>query len=128
MEAGFYKRTSDGQLHHAPEYVEGQGYILLKTEKDMYTFPVDGWYWFDGAVADSNEGWASPAHSLRIVAPIQLIMDDIGIKMYGWFSINRLPVVNTGTGQVHLYCNEILPEHMGVINNLQGIITIETRP
>jgi hypothetical protein len=47
MEAGFYKLTNDGYLHYAPEYVEGQGYLLLKDEKDNYEYPVDGWEWFD---------------------------------------------------------------------------------
>lgn len=75
---------------------------------------------------DPNEnGWAYPSFSKRIVAPIQLIMDDIGIKMYGWFNLNELPVMKVSESVVHLYCNIILPEHQAIIDNLHGVISIE---
>jgi hypothetical protein len=73
------------------------------------------------------EDWDSSAHLLRIVAPIQLIMDDIGIKMYGWFQLNNLPIVNKIT-TVRLYCNSILPEHQAVVDQLQGVIVVENIP
>jgi len=72
--------------------------------------------------------WQYPTYLKRIVAPIQLILDDIGIKMYGWFTLNKLPVLNLENGYVHLYCNEILPEHQAIIDSLQGVITIQERP
>lgn len=72
--------------------------------------------------------WNYPTYSLRIKAPLQLIMDDIGIKIYGWFSINNLPIVNKGDGYVYLYCNEILQEHTTIINSLSGVVIIETKP
>lgn len=71
--------------------------------------------------------WQYPLYVKRIVAPIQLILDDIGIKMYGWFQLNQLPILKIGTA-VYLYCNEILPEHQAIVDQLQGIIVIETRP
>lgn len=74
------------------------------------------------------DGWEFPKYSKRIVAPIQLIMNDVGIKMYGWFQINNLPVYKTNETTVHLYCNVILPEHQAVVNQLNGVITIEDRP
>jgi len=73
------------------------------------------------------EDWDSPSHLLRIVAPIQLIMDDIGIKIYGWFQLNKLPIVNKIT-TVRLYCNSILPEHQTVVDQLQGVIVVQNRP
>jgi hypothetical protein len=72
--------------------------------------------------------WQYPQYAKRIIAPIQLILDDIGIKMYGWFTLNKLPILNLEQGYVHLYCNEILPEHMEIIDQLQEVITIEQRP
>lgn len=75
----------------------------------------------------SNQDWLYPQLSKRIVAPIQLIMDDTGIKMYGWFQLNNLPIVPLNT-VVHLYCNVVLPEHDAVIDAYGGIITIEDNP
>lgn len=72
-----------------------------------------------------KESWLHPEFEYRIVAPIELIMDDIGIKMYGWFNINKLPVEKVGESVVHLYCNTILPQHQAVIAYLGGVITIE---
>lgn len=46
MTEGFYKYIND-QLFCAPNFVEGNGFLLLKQEKDQYTYPIDGWYWFD---------------------------------------------------------------------------------
>jgi hypothetical protein len=74
------------------------------------------------------ENWNHVEYSLRIKAPIQLIMDDIGIKMYGWFQINNLPVENKNDGYIYLYCNIILPDHQNVIDLFQGVIIIENKP
>lgn len=73
------------------------------------------------------EDWDDTHFSLRIVAPLQLIMDDIGIKMYGWFQINKLTIVRK-LPNVRLYCNSILPEHQAVVDNLQGLIVVQSRP
>jgi hypothetical protein len=45
---GFYKL--DGQLLYGPNFVLNAQYELRKEQKDSYTYPVDGWYWF----ADEN--------------------------------------------------------------------------
>jgi hypothetical protein len=45
--SGFYKVDDDGIFHHAPNFVRAPSYTLLVTEKDAYTYPVDGWIWFD---------------------------------------------------------------------------------
>ena len=71
--------------------------------------------------------WQYPLYAKRIIAPINLILDDVGIKMYGWFQLNQLPILKLGTS-VHLYCNEILPEHQAIVDQLQGIIVVEDRP
>lgn len=46
MTAGFYK-LENGELNYAPTFVEGSGYVLLATEKDNYSYPIYGWWWFD---------------------------------------------------------------------------------
>lgn len=97
--------------------------IILKKENN-------NWTWYFISILDQNEinkttdDWCYPNFSKRIVAPSNLIMDDIGIKMYGWFQINNLPVENVGNF-VHLYCNTILPEHNTIIQNLEGLIQIQ---
>jgi hypothetical protein len=44
--SGFYKLI-DGELETGPTAIEGPGYTLIEQFKDTYTYPVDGWYWFD---------------------------------------------------------------------------------
>jgi hypothetical protein len=73
------------------------------------------------------EDWDDTKFSLRIVAPIELIMDDIGIKMYGWFQVNKFTIVRK-LPHVRLYCNTILPEHQSILDSLQGVVFVENRP
>jgi hypothetical protein len=82
----------------------------------------------DSGFEPVENGWVYPNYEKRIVAPIELIMDDIGIKMYGWFQINELPVHRASDTHVHLYCNVILPEHQAVVDSLGGVITIDDKP
>lgn len=71
--------------------------------------------------------WEHPEYSKRIVAPKQLVMEDIGIKMLGWFQVNGFPIQPVGN-TVHLYCNVILQEHEDIVATLQDIIQIEEIP
>ena len=43
--SGFYKL--DGQLLFGPNFVLNAAYELRRDTKDQYSYPVDGWYWFD---------------------------------------------------------------------------------
>lgn len=74
-----------------------------------------------------NNYWHYTQYAKRIIAPISLIMDDVGVKMYNWFQINKFPILKFGNS-VHLYCNVILPEHQTIVDSLQGVIVIEDRP
>jgi len=47
MEKGFYSVDADGIFHFAPNFVYGPTYILLIEEKDTYTYPLEGWMYFD---------------------------------------------------------------------------------
>lgn len=31
----------------APNFVDAGSFYLVKEEKDSYTYPIGGWYWFD---------------------------------------------------------------------------------
>ena len=42
----FYK-NDNGSLLEAPNYVYGPNFTLSKENKDTYTYPVEGWKWFD---------------------------------------------------------------------------------
>jgi len=68
--------------------------------------------------------WNYPNYQKRIIAPLELIMDDNGIKMYGWFQLNNLPVKTIGNN-VYLYCNVILPQHQVLIDSFGELIIVE---
>ena len=44
--AGFYK-LEDDNWQYAPNFVDAPNYQLFKENKDSYTYPVDGWTWYD---------------------------------------------------------------------------------
>ena len=94
--------------------------------------------------------WTHKDFMKRITAPIELILDDMGIKMYGWFQVNEFPietVVRTITVEspdpdnegetiteevekkfVRLYCQFILPEHQQIADSFGDTIVIEDKP
>ena len=43
--SGFYKL--DGELLFGPHYVLNANYELYRDLHETYTYPTDGWYWFD---------------------------------------------------------------------------------
>ena len=44
--SGFYK-LEDNNWQYAPNFVYGPSYELLRENKDSYTYPVEGWKWYD---------------------------------------------------------------------------------
>lgn len=46
MNSGFYKKDGDN-LIYGPNFVLNKDYELTKENKDSYSYPVDGWVWFD---------------------------------------------------------------------------------
>lgn len=46
MTAGFYKYESE-ILSYGPNFVLNLDYELRAESKDEYTYPIDGWYWFN---------------------------------------------------------------------------------
>lgn len=43
---GFYKLTEEGWAY-APNFICAPDYTLEKELKDTYTYPIDGWNWYD---------------------------------------------------------------------------------
>lgn len=46
MTQGFYK-YENGILSYGPNFVLSLEYELRAESKDEYTYPVDGWHWFN---------------------------------------------------------------------------------
>ena len=46
MNPGFYKIDGE-ELFYGPNFVYGPDFSLIKDNKDTYSYPVEGWYWFD---------------------------------------------------------------------------------
>lgn len=44
--SGFYKVQEDS-LFYGPNAVYNVNFTLLKDLHETYTYPVDGWYWFE---------------------------------------------------------------------------------
>lgn len=44
--SGFYKLEEDNWIH-APNFIYSDDYELKRELKDTYTYPVDGWTWYD---------------------------------------------------------------------------------
>ena len=44
---GFYKYEEDRNYVQHANNVYNAMYTLLRPEKDTYTLPIEGWYWFD---------------------------------------------------------------------------------
>lgn len=64
-------------------------------------------------------------YPLRIIAPKALAL--VYPQIYIWFQINDLPIEKVGD-MMHLYCNEIMPEHQGLIDANSEIISVEQKP
>lgn len=45
MDKGFYK--FDDMLLYAENFVINKDYELFANQKETYSYPVDGWYWFN---------------------------------------------------------------------------------
>jgi len=107
-------------------------YTFVNTSEKLEGVPRELWNAVWTQMGKSEQDievmlWHYPEWAKRIVAPIELILDDTGIKMYGWFQLNSFPVEKVGD-QVHLYCNVILPQHQAIVDELGEVVTVEDRP
>ena len=61
--SGFYKLDGD-QLLYGPNFVINANYELKRENKDQYTYPVDGWYWFD-TEQQARQYWNLPEPTIE---------------------------------------------------------------
>lgn len=57
--SGFYKLDPGGTLLYGPNFVINADYALYRDQHETYTYPVDGWYWFD-TEAEAREFFGLP--------------------------------------------------------------------
>jgi len=63
--SGFCRVDVDLFFWRAPNFVYAPSYTLLRAEKDTYTYPTDGgWYWYDNE-ADAIKFFASMTATAR---------------------------------------------------------------
>ncbi len=43
----FFKKDDISGFHEVPDFIFAPDYVLVAEQKDTYTYPIDGWYWFD---------------------------------------------------------------------------------
>jgi hypothetical protein len=64
MTSGFYKL--DGELLYAHDAVYGPTFTLLREIHEAYSYPVDGWHWFDSE-DDAREFFGLPLREGNIL-------------------------------------------------------------
>jgi hypothetical protein len=128
-------------MEHTEEIDDGMGNIItVDIPKDRIVRPTIPDYIESLTIPEKTETelneilselgsdyWQYPKFVKRIIAPIELIFDDNGIKMYGWFQLNNFPILKIDN-YLYLYCNTILPEHQAIVDGFAGLITIEDMP
>lgn len=62
--SGFYKKNVDPMIY-APGTVTSATYVLFREQKDVYTYPIDGWFWFDSLEAAE----AAPFYVAPVTGP-----------------------------------------------------------
>lgn len=58
MGKGFYK-NENGNLIFAPNYVISKEFTLTKEKRLEYSFPINGWFWFDSEI-EAKEHFGIP--------------------------------------------------------------------
>lgn len=68
--SGFYN-NDEGSLLFAPNIVSSPDFELLREKKDEYSYPVNGWSWFD------SEEEAKTELGIKEVADLSAMQSDI---------------------------------------------------
>ena len=77
MTQGFYKKQNN-EIQYAPNFIEGDGYVLISSEKDTYEYPVDGWYWFNSEIL-ANDFFVNGSKNLVTQRQLRLGLLQSGI-------------------------------------------------
>ena len=94
MTAGFYKKQNN-EIQYAPNYIEGNEYLLISSEKDTYEYPVDGWYWFNSEIL-ANDFFVNDSKNLVTQRQLRLGLLQIGIDpddMTAMLSSNKASLI-----------------------------------
>jgi hypothetical protein len=72
--SGFYKKDNDSLLY-APNWVQSKDYTLIRSDKDKYSYPIDGWSWFDDAATAYTANGLPVPNSGDIAIQTQIASD-----------------------------------------------------
>lgn len=124
----FYKLDQSNILI-APNFVAGpNGLNLDRTQKDSYTYPVSGWYWFDSD-AEAAAYFKQPIgveSSIEIKASWRNFLDAIPSSLANSITSNpslMLRLVRLETGSVFLGKDDKLLEYWANLN--KEFLTVE---
>ena len=95
---GFYKfDTADNVLRHAPNYVYAPNFTLLAAEKDTYTYPVEGWTWYDTTEA-AEAAFGLNGYTGEWVAFGDAVMADPDVNAMLGAALQAAPALFQGLG------------------------------
>ena len=99
------------------------GYVV---EDDHYVLKWDIETISQYEIAKRN--WPYVNYSMRLKAPKSL--GETYPEMYVNFMLRKLPIVDVpdNNDMVYIYCNEIMDDHIEIMEALQNIVTQENRP
>lgn len=120
---GFYELiepTFNPQLQHLGE-------LYFDEVNKLFTYQVIDKTQAEIDCETAMGGWHHPDLPKRITAPAELINDYPAIGVHMW--IHKLPVEPSSDGSlVYLYMKEVSPQHQTLVDSLNGVISIQTRP
>lgn len=86
----FCKLNESGDLISSPNYVFGPGYELRAELRDTYTFPVNGWSWYETSEQAYDELVGSRVIT-RAQAKLALLQMDLLDKLEKFMSSDTTP-------------------------------------
>lgn len=76
----FFKRDGE-EILSAPTFVSGPDYELAAAQKDTYTYPVHGWFWFDSMDAAIASG---KLRSGEVPTSVSMRQAQLALLQKGW--------------------------------------------
>ena len=96
---GFYKYDqADNLLRFAPTYVYAPNYTLLADQHETYTYPVDGWTWFETTEAAEAEFGLNGASNARWQEFAAVLSSDQSVNQMIAAALQAAPVLGLMLG------------------------------
>lgn len=113
-----------------PEVNENQKLItkeIIDTEKKEYRVTYEVVNLTEQEIALKQ--WEGGDLDIKVIAPIELVLTEFGVKMKGWFELLGLPIIPKGD-KVHLYCAKIDEQFKATVDDLvsKNVLTIINKP